>query len=122
MAKLVRIVIQLPMDLKTRLDGLKQQGYTTSGFIRAMLERELRPWGFYAAFSIWTKPRRTAESTKPSRHLTPASTRKPNCSSFSRIRSPAPIAEESMRTATAALVLRNGDISASADSIAWREL
>jgi metal-responsive CopG/Arc/MetJ family transcriptional regulator len=41
MPKLVRIVIQLPMDLKTRLDGLKQQGYTTSGFIRAMLEREL---------------------------------------------------------------------------------
>ena len=41
MAKLVRIVIQLPIDLKTRLDGLKQQGYTTSGFIRAMLEREL---------------------------------------------------------------------------------
>lgn len=41
MAKLVRIVIQLPLDLKTRLDGLKQQGYTTSGFIRAMLEREL---------------------------------------------------------------------------------
>ena len=41
MSKLVRIVIQLPMDLKLRLDGLKQQGYTTSGFIRAMLEREL---------------------------------------------------------------------------------
>ena len=41
MAKLVRIVIQLPLDLKSRLDGLKQQGYTTSGFIRAMLEREL---------------------------------------------------------------------------------
>jgi metal-responsive CopG/Arc/MetJ family transcriptional regulator len=41
MAKLVRIVIQLPVDLKTQLDGLKQQGYTTSGFIRAMLEREL---------------------------------------------------------------------------------
>ena len=41
MAKLVRIVIQLPMDLKIRLDSLKQQGYTTSGFIRAMLEREL---------------------------------------------------------------------------------
>ena len=41
MAKLIRIVIQLPTDLKTRLDGLKQQGYTTSGFIRAMLEREL---------------------------------------------------------------------------------
>ncbi len=41
MPKLVRIVIQLPMDLKTRLDALKQQGYTTSGFIRARLEREL---------------------------------------------------------------------------------
>lgn len=41
MSKLVRIVIQLPIDLKIQLDGLKQQGYTTSGFIRAMLEREL---------------------------------------------------------------------------------
>jgi len=41
MSKLVRIVIQLPLELKTQLDGLKQQGYTTSGFIRAMLEREL---------------------------------------------------------------------------------
>lgn len=41
MSKLVRIVIQLPLDLKTQLDNLKQQGYTTSGFIRAMLEREL---------------------------------------------------------------------------------
>ncbi len=41
MSKLVRIVIQLPVELKEQLDGLKQQGYTTSGFIRAMLEREL---------------------------------------------------------------------------------
>ena len=41
MPKLVRIVIQLPVELKTQLDALKQQGYTTSGFIRAMLEREL---------------------------------------------------------------------------------
>jgi len=40
-SKLVRIVIQLPADLKVQLDNLKQQGYTTSGFIRAMLEREL---------------------------------------------------------------------------------
>jgi predicted DNA-binding protein len=40
MSKLVRIVIQLPLDLKTQLDKLKLQGYTTSGFIRAMLERE----------------------------------------------------------------------------------
>jgi predicted DNA-binding protein len=41
MSKLVRIVIQLPIELKEQLDALKQQGYTTSGFIRATLEREL---------------------------------------------------------------------------------
>ena len=41
MSKLVRIVIQLPVELKQKLDTLKQQGYTTSGFIRATLEREL---------------------------------------------------------------------------------
>lgn len=41
MPNLVRIVIQLPINLKTQLDNLKQQGYTTSGFIRAVLEREL---------------------------------------------------------------------------------
>lgn len=40
MPNLVRIVIQLPIHLKTQLDNLKQEGYTTSGFIRAMLERE----------------------------------------------------------------------------------
>jgi metal-responsive CopG/Arc/MetJ family transcriptional regulator len=40
MPNLVRIVIQLPVNLKAQLDSLKQQGYTTSGFIRAMLERE----------------------------------------------------------------------------------
>ena len=42
MAKLVRIVIQLPLELKEQLYALKSQGYTTSGFIRAMLERELK--------------------------------------------------------------------------------
>lgn len=41
MPKLVRIVVQLPVELKEQLDALKQQGYTTSGFIRATLEREL---------------------------------------------------------------------------------
>ena len=41
MSKLVRIVVQLPIELKEQLDALKQQGYTTSGFIRATLEREL---------------------------------------------------------------------------------
>ena len=41
MAKFTRIVIQLPLDLKFKLDKLKLKGYTTSGFIRAVLEREL---------------------------------------------------------------------------------
>ena len=41
MSKLVRIVVQLPVELKEQLDALKRQGYTTSGFIRATLEREL---------------------------------------------------------------------------------
>ena len=42
MAHLVRIVIQLPRELKEQLDALKSQGYTTSGFIRATLGRELK--------------------------------------------------------------------------------
>jgi predicted DNA-binding protein len=41
MSKRVRIAVQLPVELKEQLDALKQQGYTTSGFIRATLEREL---------------------------------------------------------------------------------
>ncbi|MGZ8394118.1 MAG: hypothetical protein ACXWWJ_05055 [Nitrospira sp.] len=42
MPKLIRIMIQLPEELKDQLDGLKQRGYTISGFIRAVLDRELR--------------------------------------------------------------------------------
>ena len=42
MSRLVRIVVQLPVELKEeQLDALKQQGYTKSGFIRATLVREL---------------------------------------------------------------------------------
>ena len=39
--KMERVLIQIPTDLKAKLDGLRSQGYTASGFIRAMLEREL---------------------------------------------------------------------------------
>lgn len=39
--KMERVVIQLPIPLKQQLDALKSQGYTASGFIRALLEREL---------------------------------------------------------------------------------
>jgi len=36
-----RVIIQLPTTLKRKLDGLRTQGYTASGYIRALLEREL---------------------------------------------------------------------------------
>ncbi len=36
-----RLTIQLPTPLKRKLDALRSQGYTASGFIRALLEREL---------------------------------------------------------------------------------
>ena len=39
--KMERLVIQLPKLLKRKLDNLRSQGYTASGYIRALLEREL---------------------------------------------------------------------------------
>ncbi len=39
--RMERIVIQLSTDLKDKLDVLRSQGYTASGYIRALLEREL---------------------------------------------------------------------------------
>lgn len=36
-----RLLIQLPADLKAKLDALRKQGYTAAGFIRSLLEREL---------------------------------------------------------------------------------
>lgn len=41
MPRYVRIVIQLPADLKQRLDAMRSEGYTASGFIRSIVEREL---------------------------------------------------------------------------------
>ncbi len=40
--KMERVLIQLPTELKAKLDALRSQGYTASGFIRALLERELK--------------------------------------------------------------------------------
>ena len=39
--KMERVLIQLPKGLKAKLDALRSQGYTASGYIRALLEREL---------------------------------------------------------------------------------
>ena len=41
--KMVRMLIQIPPPLKARLDALRKQGTTASGYIRALLERELTP-------------------------------------------------------------------------------
>jgi predicted DNA-binding protein len=40
---MVRIMIQLPRPLKAKLDALRKQGTTASGYIRALLEGELTP-------------------------------------------------------------------------------
>lgn len=40
MATMTKVLIQLPVSTKKKLDALKTQGYTASGFIRALLERE----------------------------------------------------------------------------------
>lgn len=39
--KMIRMVIQVPEPIKTKLDRLRQQGMTASGYIRALLAREL---------------------------------------------------------------------------------
>ena len=39
--KMVRMLIQVPEVLKAKLDALRDQGYTVSGYIRSVLEREL---------------------------------------------------------------------------------
>ena len=41
MASQNKLLIQLPVSLKQKLDALKTQGYTASGFMRALLERKL---------------------------------------------------------------------------------
>ncbi len=38
---MVKLLVHLPKPLKAKLDGLRKQGYTASGYIRALLEREL---------------------------------------------------------------------------------
>ena len=40
--KQTKVLIQLPVSLKERLDALRSQGYTINGYIRSLLERELK--------------------------------------------------------------------------------
>lgn len=37
-----KVLIRLPIALKAQLDALRTQGYTVSGYIRSLLERELK--------------------------------------------------------------------------------
>lgn len=39
--KMVRLLIQVPEPIKAKLAGLREQGYTASGYIRSLLGREL---------------------------------------------------------------------------------
>ena len=39
--KMVRVLIQVPQPLKAQLDAMRKQGTTASGYVRALLEREL---------------------------------------------------------------------------------
>ncbi len=39
--KMTRILIQVPVPLKLKLDALRGQGYSVAGYIRALLVREL---------------------------------------------------------------------------------
>ncbi len=38
----VKILIQIPMTIKQQLDALRTQGYTVSGYIRSLIERDLK--------------------------------------------------------------------------------
>ena len=39
--KMVKMLIQVPQPIKKKLDALRTKGYTASGYIRSLLEREL---------------------------------------------------------------------------------
>ncbi|MGV7229327.1 MAG: hypothetical protein ACQ9IQ_11765 [Nitrospirales bacterium] len=41
MSTMTKLMIHIPVAMKKQLDGLRSQGYTASGYIRALLEREL---------------------------------------------------------------------------------
>ena len=40
--KMVRLLIQVPEPIKARLDALRQEGTTASGFIRHLLENHFK--------------------------------------------------------------------------------
>ena len=40
--KSVKVLIQMPATVKQQLDALRKHGYTMSGYIRSLIERDLK--------------------------------------------------------------------------------
>ena len=40
--KQVKVLIQIPSTVKQQLDALRTQGYTINGYIRSLIERDLK--------------------------------------------------------------------------------
>ena len=40
--KPVKLLIQIPATVKQQLDALRSQGYTINGYIRSLIERDLK--------------------------------------------------------------------------------
>jgi hypothetical protein len=40
--KHAKVLIQLPASIKAQLDALRTQGYTINGYIRSLIERDLK--------------------------------------------------------------------------------
>jgi predicted DNA-binding protein len=40
--KQVKVLIQIPATMKQQLDALRSQGYTINGYIRSLIERDLK--------------------------------------------------------------------------------
>jgi len=40
--KQTKVLIQLPASIKAQLDALRTQGYTINGYIRSLIERDLK--------------------------------------------------------------------------------
>ena len=38
----VKVLIQIPATVKQQLDALRSQGYTINGYIRSLIERDLK--------------------------------------------------------------------------------
>lgn len=41
--KMTKMLVHLPEELKKRLDSKRSQGYSLSGYVRALVERDLNP-------------------------------------------------------------------------------